>query len=93
VLITARPPGRICPLICETGYRADGERCVKITCRAGHEPNDDGSCQKIQVKKPIAKREEPKAERRIQSVLQSSPHPLDPRHRGKFFATSKDVGR
>ena len=25
--------GRICPLICETGFRADGDKCVKITCR------------------------------------------------------------
>src|ERR1700676_693561 len=25
---------RICPLICEHGYKADGERCVKITCKA-----------------------------------------------------------
>jgi len=37
--------GRICPLICETGYRADGDRCVKITCRAGYELNDDRSCE------------------------------------------------
>jgi len=52
--------GRICPLICETGYRADGERCVKIACRAGYQPSEDGACEKIEVKKPTAKREEPK---------------------------------
>jgi hypothetical protein len=28
----------------EFGYRADGERCVKIACRAGYELDDDGSC-------------------------------------------------
>jgi hypothetical protein len=27
--------GRFCPLTCEPGYRVDGDRCVKITCRAG----------------------------------------------------------
>jgi uncharacterized caspase-like protein len=44
-------PGRICPLICEHGFRADGERCTKITCRAGYEVNDDNTCEKIEVKK------------------------------------------
>jgi uncharacterized caspase-like protein len=33
-------PSRICPLICDHGFRADGERCVKITCRAGYELNE-----------------------------------------------------
>ncbi len=47
--------GRICPLLCDTGYRADGDRCVKITCRAGYEPGDDGTCEKIEVRKPVAK--------------------------------------
>jgi hypothetical protein len=49
---------RICLLICETGFRADGDKCVKITCRKGYEPNDEGTCEKIEVKKPIAKRDE-----------------------------------
>jgi hypothetical protein len=55
--------GRICPLICETGFRADSEKCVKITCRKGYEPHDEGTCEKIEVRKPIAKRDEPKAKR------------------------------
>jgi len=52
-------PGRICPLICETGYRGDGDRCVKITCRAGYELGDEGSCEKVAVKKPRVKRDKP----------------------------------
>ncbi|WP_204307824.1 hypothetical protein, partial [Klebsiella pneumoniae] len=28
-------PGRVCPLVCERGFRADGDSCVKIACRAG----------------------------------------------------------
>ena len=27
------------------GYRADGDKCVKITCRAGYELGDDGTCR------------------------------------------------
>jgi uncharacterized caspase-like protein len=55
--------GRICPLICEFGYRAEGNGCFKITCRAGYELNDDGSCKKLRVSRTgsiISKR--PKAE-------------------------------
>ncbi len=54
---------RVCPLICDTGFRADGERCVKIACRAGYRLNDDDECVKLQDKKPVAKREEPKPRR------------------------------
>lgn len=45
---------RVCPLICERGYKADGDRCTKITCKAGFEVGDDNTCEKIQVKKPAS---------------------------------------
>ncbi len=44
--------GRVCPLSCETGYRADGDRCTKIACRSGYRLNDEGTCQKITMNKP-----------------------------------------
>ena len=50
--------GRICPLVCETGYRADGNRCIKIGCRAGYRPDSEGDCQKIIASKPPVAREE-----------------------------------
>jgi uncharacterized caspase-like protein len=53
-------PARVCPLICEQGYRADGDLCSKITCRSGYEIGDGGTCEKIEVKNPTAKRNEPK---------------------------------
>jgi hypothetical protein len=52
---------RICPLICGHGYRADGERCTRITCRRGFEVGDDDTCEKIETKK--LKPEEPKVQR------------------------------
>jgi uncharacterized caspase-like protein len=48
---------RVCPLICEDGFRADGERCVKITCAAGSFLNDDNECQKRRERTPSARRE------------------------------------
>lgn len=49
--------GRVCPLVCNHGFRATGDVCVKITCRAGYRVNDDHECEKMQDKKPIAGRE------------------------------------
>jgi Caspase domain len=49
--------GRICPLICDEGSKADGERCVKITCKAGWYLNRDNTCEK-KHEKPVATRAE-----------------------------------
>jgi hypothetical protein len=45
-------PARVCPLICEYGSRADGDRCVKITCAAGSFLNDDNECEKRKSREP-----------------------------------------
>jgi uncharacterized caspase-like protein len=55
--------GRICPLICEHAYRADGENCIKIICNAGYEVGDDNTCERVERKKvgrPVQKRAPPK---------------------------------
>lgn len=54
---------RVCPLTCEYGFMADGDRCTKITCRAGYELGNANTCEKIEVRKPTAKREEPEREK------------------------------
>jgi uncharacterized caspase-like protein len=74
--------GRICPLICETGYRADGERCVKIACRAGYQVYDDGACEKIETRKPVAKREEPKPRRETSERAKPDAAPAKPQASG-----------
>lgn len=51
-------PGRVCPLVCDHGFKADGDACVKIACRAGYRVNDDNECEKAQDKKPVATRED-----------------------------------
>ena len=52
-------PSRICPLTCEHGYKADGEICTKITCRAGYEVGDDNTCERLEMKKPTGDRAPP----------------------------------
>lgn len=53
-------PGRVCPLVCDHGFKADGDTCVKIACRAGFRVNDDNECEKVQDKKPVSTREDAK---------------------------------
>ncbi|WP_334516895.1 caspase family protein [Bradyrhizobium sp. AZCC 1693] len=54
---------RVCPLVCEHGFRADGDRCTKITCAEGSFLNDDNECEKRRAKKPVATRDRPEARR------------------------------
>ncbi|WP_083218593.1 caspase family protein [Bradyrhizobium icense] len=54
---------RVCPLVCEHGFKAEGERCTRITCAEGSFLNDDNECQKRSARKPVAKRDRPEARR------------------------------
>jgi hypothetical protein len=65
--------GRVCPLVCEHGFRADGDQCVKMTCRAGFRVNDDNECEKTPEKKPAAAREEPKHEQQDRAKTEAAP--------------------
>lgn len=49
---------RVCPLVCEHGYKADGNSCSKIVCGEGSVLNDDNECVKKRAKPaPTAKRD------------------------------------
>lgn len=54
---------RVCPLVCEHGFQADGDRCTKITCAEGSFLNDDNECEKRRAKKPVATRDRPEPRR------------------------------
>ncbi len=50
-------PARVCPLICEYGFRANGDHCSRIVCAEGSVLNDDNECVRRRAKTPIARRE------------------------------------
>ncbi|MGA2291529.1 caspase family protein [Bradyrhizobium sp.] len=50
-------PSRVCPLICEHGFKPDGERCSRIVCADGSFLNDDNECEKRRAKAPAASRD------------------------------------
>ena len=45
-------PSRVCPLVCDHGFKADGDKCTKIVCREGYAVNDDNECEKQRAAKP-----------------------------------------
>ncbi|NPV20524.1 caspase family protein [Bradyrhizobium aeschynomenes] len=47
---------RVCPLVCQHGFKSDGDRCTRIVCAEGSFVNDDNECEKRREKKPVAKR-------------------------------------
>jgi uncharacterized caspase-like protein len=49
-------PSRVCPLICEPGFKAAGERCGRIVCAEGSFLNEDNECEKRRAKTPVARR-------------------------------------
>ena len=54
---------RVCPLVCEQGFKPDGDRCSRIVCAEGSFLNDDNECEKRRAKKPVAKRDRDDRER------------------------------
>jgi uncharacterized caspase-like protein len=79
-------PGRVCPLVCNFGFKADGDQCAKITCRAGYHVGDDNECEKIQEKKPVATRED--SRRRDTDRKQTEAAPSTPQASGQMICNN-----
>lgn len=43
---------RVCPLVCDHGFKADGDKCTRIVCGDGTVLNDDNECEKQRAAKP-----------------------------------------
>jgi len=69
-------PARVCPLVCDHGFRADGDSCTRIVCNDGYQVGDDNTCEKIPPKRnsqPTASRQQQQPSQ--QSQRQSAPAP------------------
>jgi len=84
---------RVCPLVCEHGFKADGDHCTKIACAEGSFVNDDNECEKrhgkATVKRDDAGRPSPRQERRVGADRGGSGYDagygaLPPRQRGGY---------
>ena len=79
-------PGRVCPLVCDHGFKADGDACVKIACRAGYRVNDDNECQKAPDKKPVPSRED--AKKKELERKQTEVTPTKPQASGQIICST-----
>ncbi|MCK1652472.1 caspase family protein [Bradyrhizobium sp. 149] len=77
-------PGRVCPLVCNFGFKADGDQCVKISCRAGYHVGDDNECEKIE-RKPVARQSPQTADQDRKSAERD---PAKPQAAGQILCTS-----
>lgn len=46
---------RVCPLSCEKGQRAEGDRCIQVGCDSGFVLNSSGTCEKRPEPAPKAR--------------------------------------
>ncbi|MCP3368195.1 caspase family protein [Bradyrhizobium cajani] len=81
-------PGRVCPLVCDHGFKADGDACVKIACRADYRVNDDNECEKVQDKKPVATRDESKARDRERQQTEATPPKPQAKSSAQMFCSA-----
>jgi hypothetical protein len=65
-------PARVCPMICEHGFEADGDRCSKIVCGEGSFLNGDNECEKRRGKATVKRNENDRSSRRVRPERQDS---------------------
>jgi uncharacterized caspase-like protein len=64
---------RVCPLICEHGFRADGDRCNRIACAEGTRLNEDNECEKRRAKATVRRDDNDRSSRRARRERPDSP--------------------
>src|SRR3954447_15304142 len=64
-------PSRVCPLVCEHGFKTDGDKCSKIVCGDGYALNDDNECAKKRDAKPATAKRDDRDERPARQHRQS----------------------
>ncbi len=78
--------GRVCPLVCDHGFRANGDKCEKIVCRAGYAVGEDNTCERVEPKQRRAKPSEP-------TTSQSGSGNLAPADNRRNAASNNGVGQ
>ena len=65
-------PSRVCPLVCEHGFKADGERYSKIVCAEGTYLNDDNECVNQRGKATAKRNDDDRSSRRSRQGRQDN---------------------
>ena len=54
---------RVCPLVCDHGFKSDGDKCTRIVCGDGYVLNDDNECVRKRDAKPATAKRDDRDER------------------------------
>jgi len=81
---------RVCPLVCDHGYRADGDSCTKVVCKDGYQVGDDNSCEKIPAKRASTTSRQPQQQR--SQSRQAPPAPTRQSSRSGFGGAAAGGG-
>ena len=79
-------PARVCPMICEHGFEADGDRCSKIVCGEGSFLNGDNECEKRRGKATVKRNDNDRSSRRTRQERQDSVDRGTPRYDAGYGA-------
>ena len=90
-------PSRVCPLVCDHGFKADGDQCTRIVCAEGSYVNDDNECEKRRGKATVKRddndRPSPRARDRQIGARRGADYDagygaMPPRQRGSSYYNS-----
>jgi uncharacterized caspase-like protein len=76
---------RVCPLVCEHGFKANGEHCSRIVCDEGSFLNDDNECEKRR-NKTVKRDDEDRRSHRERTLRPDRPMRERPRLDGEIDA-------
>jgi uncharacterized caspase-like protein len=77
---------RVCPLVCQHGFEADGDRCSKIVCGEGSFLNDDNECEKRRGKATVKRNDNDRSSRRTRQERLDSVDRGTPRYDAGYGA-------
>ena len=66
---------RVCPLVCGSGQKRDGDQCVKITCAAGYFLNNSDECEKQKARQAPSARVERRSREREEAPVRPARPP------------------
>ena len=82
---------RVCPLVCEHGFKADGDHCTRIVCAEGSFVNDDNECEKRRAK-TATREDEDRRPREEEAARERRPPPGDEEPRDERVAQQPQRG-
>ena len=87
-------PNRVCPLTCGRGLRAEGDRCVTITCDPGYVVGESGACERAKDRSRAVDKSPPaQAPKKEESKRQVTSPPAAPPARAASAPAQVDVQR